>query len=102
MKPKTPLWYLYVIRTKDNALYTGITTDVERRFQEHQSGRGAKYLKGKRPLLLVYSVQLAHHSVALKAEYRLKQLSKKQKEHIVATAPDMLSLLTLLKLNSGD
>lgn len=100
MKPKTPLWYLYVIRTKDDALYTGITTDVERRFQAHQSGRGAKYLKGKMPLLLVYSVQLTHHSTALKAEYRLKKLSKKQKEHIVATAPDMLSLLTLLKLNS--
>ena len=48
-------WYLYLIRTADNKLYTGITTDVERRYQQHQSGKGAKALRGKGELTLAFS-----------------------------------------------
>ncbi|HGT8905200.1 TPA: DNA damage response exodeoxyribonuclease YhbQ, partial [Escherichia coli] len=48
-------WFLYLIRTADNKLYTGITTDVERRYQQHQSGKGAKALRGKGELTLAFS-----------------------------------------------
>ncbi|EQC1364660.1 GIY-YIG nuclease family protein [Escherichia coli] len=79
-------WYLYLIRTADNKLYTGITTDVERRYQQHQSGKGAKALRGKGELTL-----------ALRAEYRVKQLTKRQKERLVAEGAGFAELLSSLQ-----
>lgn len=76
--------FLYLIRTADNKLYTGITTDVERRYQQHQSGKGAKALRGKGELTLVFSAPVGDRSLALRAEYRVKQLTKRQKERLVA------------------
>ena len=73
-------WFLYLIRTADNKLYTGITTDVERRYQKHQSGKGAKALRGKGELTLAFSAPVGDRSLALRAEYRVKQLTKRQKE----------------------
>ncbi len=52
-------WFLYLIRTADNKLYTGITTDVERRYQQHQSGKGVKALRGKGELTLAFSAILS-------------------------------------------
>lgn len=77
-------WFLYLIRTADNRLYTGITTDVARRFTQHQTGKGAKALRGKGELALVFSMPVGDRSQALRAEYRIKQLSKRQKERLVA------------------
>lgn len=77
-------WFLYLIRTPDNALYTGITTDVARRFTQHQNGKGAKALRGKGVLELVFSAQVGDKSIALRLEYRIKQLTKRQKERLVA------------------
>ncbi|EOQ1958390.1 GIY-YIG nuclease family protein [Escherichia coli] len=79
-------WFLYLIRTADNKLYTGITTDVERRYQQHQSGKGAKALRGKGELTL-----------ALRAEYRVKQLTKRQKERLVAEGAGFAKLLSSLQ-----
>lgn len=76
-------WYLYLIRTPDNRLYTGITTDVERRFSQHQTGKGAKALRGKGELTLAFSHLVGDRSCALRLEYRIKQLSKVQKEMLV-------------------
>ncbi|WP_244485832.1 GIY-YIG nuclease family protein [Escherichia coli] len=76
-------WFLYLIRTADNKLYTGITTDVERRYQQHQSGKGAKALRGKGELTLAFSAPVGDRSLALRAEYRVKQLTKRQKERLV-------------------
>lgn len=77
-------WYLYLIRTAKGSLYTGITTDIERRFKEHSSGqKGAKSLKGKGPLTLEFSLQVGDRSSALKLEYQVKQLSKKNKEKLI-------------------
>ena len=76
-------WFLYLIRTADNKLYTGITTDVERRYQQHQSGKGAKALRGKVELTLVFSAPVGDRSLALRLEYRIKQLTKRQKERLV-------------------
>lgn len=85
-------WYLYMIRCKDNSLYTGITVDIQRRYQEHQDsnglGKGAKFLRGKGPLQLVYSTSVASHSAALKLEYKIKKMSKAKKERLVSQYSD--------------
>ncbi len=78
-------WYLYLIRCNDDSLYTGITTDVARRFVEHQenSGMGAKYLRGKGSLTLVFQKKLGDRSLALGVENKVKKLSKVRKENLI-------------------
>ncbi|MDQ6988508.1 MAG: GIY-YIG nuclease family protein [Mariprofundaceae bacterium] len=77
------LWSLYLVRCHNNSLYTGISTDVTRRFAQHQAGKGAKYLRGKSPLTLVYQQEIGSHSAALQAEIVMKKQSKNKKEAIV-------------------
>ena len=72
-----------MIRCKGNVLYTGITTDVQRRFDEHQAGKGAKFLRGKAPLELVYSQEAGNQSQALKLELWLKKQPKVSKEKMI-------------------
>lgn len=72
-------WYLYILRCGDGTLYTGITTDVEKRFAQHRSGKGAKYTRGRQPLELVYQAECGDHSAALKREYEVKRLPREQK-----------------------
>ena len=77
-------WYLYILRCKDGTLYTGITTDVEKRFQTHQIGKGAKYTRGRAPLQLVYREECGSHSDALKRECAVKQLPREEKQKLIA------------------
>ena len=78
------LWFVYMLRTSKGVLYTGITTDVERRLAEHQSGKaGARSLRGKGPLQLVWQCPMLNRSTASKLEAALKRLSKTNKERIV-------------------
>jgi putative endonuclease len=79
------VWWLYLIRCKNNTLYTGITTDVKRRFSEHQSGtvKSAKYLRGKGPLELVYHSKVGNRSEASIAEYNVKKLSRANKDQLI-------------------
>jgi putative endonuclease len=96
-------WFLYLIRTRHNTLYTGITTDVAQRLSEHESGKqGAKYLRAKGPLAVVYSLELGSRSLASKAEYRIKRLAKAQKEKIVDQQPNRLILLRWLNVAEGE
>ena len=75
------MWYLYLIRCANGHLYTGITTDVVRRFSEHQSGgiKSAKYLRGKGPLTLMYQEMAGSRGDALRREIAVKKLSRSQK-----------------------
>ncbi|MDO6681659.1 MULTISPECIES: GIY-YIG nuclease family protein [unclassified Oceanobacter] len=79
-------WFLYFIRTRHDTLYCGVSTHVIRRFREHSAGgvRAARALRGKAPLQLDFSWELPNKSVALKVEYRAKQLSRTQKERLIA------------------
>ena len=77
------MWYLYVLRCGDGTLYTGITTDVERRLEAHRQGRGAKYTRGREPLELAYQEECGTHSEALKREYAVKQLTREEKEDLI-------------------
>ena len=78
-------WILYLIRCKNGRLYTGITTDVERRFEEHKRNgkKGSKYLRGKAPLTLVMQKKIGNKSMALKIEEKVKNLSKVKKEMLI-------------------
>jgi len=73
-------WFLYVLRCNDRSLYCGIAIDVEKRLEQHRSGKGARYTRGRGPLNLVHVWKLANHSRALKAEWAFKKLSRAQKE----------------------
>ncbi|OPZ60979.1 MAG: GIY-YIG nuclease superfamily protein [Deltaproteobacteria bacterium ADurb.Bin510] len=77
-------WHVYLIRCADGSLYTGVATDVQRRLNEHQAGRGAKYLRGRGPLELVYSQPMPDHGAALREEARIKRLSKARKQALIA------------------
>lgn len=90
-------WFVYLIRTRHNTLYTGITTDVPQRLLEHQQGKqGAKYLRSKGPLAVVYQVEIGSRSLASKVEYRIKKLTKSKKERIVIDNLARQPLLVLL------
>ena len=77
------MWYLYILRCKDGSLYTGITTDVEKRLEAHQSGKGAKYTRGRGPLALVYKEDCGDHSEALKRELEVKALTRAEKLKLI-------------------
>ena len=77
------IWYLYILRCRDGSLYTGITTDVDQRFEAHASGKGAKYTRGRGPLTLVYREECGDHSAALKRELEVKKLTRQEKELLI-------------------
>jgi len=75
--------YVYVLECADGTLYTGYTTDVERRVAEHDAGEGAKYTRGRTPVELVYRERFESRSAAMSREHELKQLSRTEKERLV-------------------
>lgn len=80
------MWFVYMIRTNDGQLYTGITTDIQRRWQEHSSGKGgARYFRARRPERLCLLEEHPDRSSASKREAEIKKLTKTLKETLVAT-----------------
>ena len=77
-------WQLYILRCGDGTLYTGITTDVQKRLEAHRAGKGAKYTRGRSPLEVVYREECATHSDALKRELEIKALSRAEKEALLS------------------
>lgn len=76
-------WYVYILRCKDDTLYCGITPDMKRRLEQHRSGKGAKYTRGRGPLELVYSEVCPTHSEALKREAAIKRLTRPEKLKLI-------------------
>ncbi|MBW2209413.1 MAG: GIY-YIG nuclease family protein [Deltaproteobacteria bacterium] len=81
-------WYLYIVRCRNGSLYTGIATDVERRFAEHQANKGSKYLRGRGPLKLVFKKEIGKKELALKIERLVKRLPKLKKEKLIKANND--------------
>ena len=79
-------WSVYIIHCSDNSLYTGITTDVEARFSQHASGKGAKYFRGRKPDAVVYVEGGHDRSSASREEIRLKKLSAREKWLLIEQA----------------
>jgi putative endonuclease len=84
----TKVWLVYMIRTSDGQLYTGITTDIQRRWQEHLTGKGgARYFRGRKPQSLCFLEEHTDRSSASKREAAIKKLSKVAKELLVTASP---------------
>lgn len=78
-------WQVYIIRCSDDSLYTGITTNLERRFDQHLSGKGAKYFNGRKPLEIVYREQCVDRGQASRREAAIKNLSRREKLRLIAS-----------------
>ena len=79
--------YTYILKCKDDSLYTGWTNDLKKRITSHNAGKGAKYTKARRPVDLVYYEEFQTREEAMKREYAIKQLSRKEKEALIKTRP---------------
>lgn len=78
------MYYLYILECADETLYTGITVDLERRVNEHNTSKlGSKYTHARRPVKLVYSKKFKNRSLASKAEYGLKKLTREEKIKLI-------------------
>lgn len=98
----SPEFSLYILRCADGTLYTGIAVDVERRLAEHRSGRrGARYLRGRGPLELVFSAVVGDRSAASRLEYRVKQLNREKKSELLAGRLDLAALAADQVLDDG-
>lgn len=79
------VWYLYILRCCDDSLYTGITTDVQKRFEVHSSGRGAKYTRSRGVVEIAYRERCGSRSEASKREWQVKQLTREEKLQLIAS-----------------
>lgn len=77
------MWHVYIVECSDGTYYTGISTDVEKRVQTHNKGKGAKYTKVRLPVRLLWTEPYDDRSAASKREYQIKKLSRKGKEALV-------------------
>jgi putative endonuclease len=77
-------WTVYLARCRDGSLYTGVTTDLERRLAEHNAGRGAAYTRSRLPVALVYRELVDSRSCALLREHAIRQLPRREKELLAA------------------
>jgi putative endonuclease len=81
---KKEIWHVYMVRCSDGTLYTGITNDLKKRIEAHNSGKeGARYTRSRRPVKLVYSEQVESKSAAAKLEYQLKKLPRLKKIRLI-------------------
>lgn len=82
-------WFVYILRCSDKTLYTGITTDTDRRVKEHNGEiptKGAKCTRARRPVRLVYQEECTNRSSSSKREWEIKQLSRKEKDMLIRNA----------------
>ena len=80
------MYYVYLLRCADGTLYTGFTNDLVRRLAAHNAGRGAKYTRGRRPVELVYWESFSNKSSALRREYAIKQLPRRQRLTLIQSS----------------
>jgi len=73
------MWYVYMVRCKNNAIYTGVTVDMPRRLREHNTGKGGRYTRAHRPVALIHKEAYQNKSEALKREAKIKTFTKKKK-----------------------
>lgn len=79
-------WYVYILRCADDSLYTGTTTDIDARVRTHNTGKGAKYTRGRRPVVLVYREAVDGRGAALKREHAVRRLTAAAKRRLIVQA----------------
>lgn len=95
-------WQVYIILCSDNSLYTGITIDVERRYNQHLSGTGAKYFRGHSPRRLVYLEEGHDRSSASRREAEIKKLRAKEKRELITSPSNQLGETSIGRALSDD
>lgn len=85
------MWTVYILRCKDDTLYTGITDNLPRRLAAHNAGRGAKYTRGRGPVTVVHTEQLEDKSSALRRESAIKKLTRAERLALCQTDKDEVS-----------
>jgi putative endonuclease len=80
-------WFLYILQCSDSTLYTGITTDIDRRVQQHESGKGARYTKGRGPFKVIYTENHNNRSEASKREAQIKAMDRVEKLRLNSVVP---------------
>jgi putative endonuclease len=93
-------WQVYVILCSDDSLYTGITTDLRRRFDQHASGRGAKYFRGRRPLEVVYREEGHTRSSASRREREIKDLTRAEKSILIFSERNEMPCTELIPIHT--
>lgn len=81
--PTATNFFVYIARCADNTLYTGYTTDINRRAKEHNQGLGAKYTAHRRPVVIVYTEKCKSQSAAKSREYAIKKLTREAKQNLI-------------------
>ena len=92
MQDMNKKFYVYIILTVNNKLYCGYTDDVEKRYKLHKEGKGAKFTRANKPFKLVYVKEFESKQEAQKEEYRIKHLSRKQKEALIELPLDDVNI----------
>ena len=87
------MYYVYILKCCDGTLYCGYTNDVEKRFETHQSGKGAKYTRGRLPLELVYTEEFETKSEAMKRECAIKKLTRTKKMELINSSQNIIDSL---------
>ncbi|HEY5949240.1 MAG TPA: GIY-YIG nuclease family protein [Kofleriaceae bacterium] len=82
--PRSRAWVVYLVRCRDNTLYCGVTNDLAARLAVHGTARGAKYTRNRGPVQLVYVRKCRGKRAAMRLEYRIKQLTRREKLALVA------------------
>jgi putative endonuclease len=83
-QPTSAPWSLYILRCSDGSFYAGVTTDIDRRFREHEEGRASRFTRTRRPVVLVYQEKCGSRSQALSRECAVKSMGRQRKEDLVA------------------
>ena len=86
-----PEWYVYILQCADHTLYTGVATDIAARTTTHNAGKGAKYTRGRLPVVLVYQEKVGERGAALKREHAIKQMRAESKRQLIATLANQIS-----------
>ena len=84
------MYYIYIVECSDGSLYTGYTNDLDSRIEKHNTGKGAKYTRNKRPVKLVYFEEFEEKNLAQKREYEIKQFTRDKKLRLIKTGSDIV------------
>jgi putative endonuclease len=95
------MWYVYILLCNDGSYYTGITNNLEKRINTHNLKKGAKYTRGRTPVVLLASWEYQTKSEVLKREIEIKKMSKKEKEELIKTASTPELLCEIYKKKNG-
>jgi predicted GIY-YIG superfamily endonuclease len=84
-RPRSSRWHLYIVKCSDRTFYTGITNDLEHRLEMHNAGKASRYTRSRLPVILVYQERCKNRSDALKKEYSIKSLSRREKKEYIVS-----------------